>query len=199
MQPAASMPCTATPCPLATTFRTHTETMAAQAPSASGHWQHAQGVSQPCCICRTTAASHKTASADMHVLSALTGPGEPAHADLPRPPNVSQYMPSTCVESAPARCSLRCLRACSSAGLSPNVRFIQVATRTATKGVQPVSAQLGDAREGPGPASAARTFHRAYLGHERADVARRQPVAQALAPHQRVLVDDAVHPALAQH
>ncbi len=111
-------------------------------------------------------------------------------------PPASQYMPSTWVESAPARCSLRCLRACSSAGLSPNVRFIHVATRTAG-GMQQVSERPSDASaEGPGPA---RTFHRAYLGHERADVAGRQPVAQALAPHQRVLVDDAVHPGLAQH
>ena len=43
------------------------------------------------------------------------------------------------------------------------------------------------------------TFQRADLRHERADIAHRQPVAQALAPHQRALVNDAMDPGLAQH
>ena len=42
------------------------------------------------------------------------------------------------------------------------------------------------------------TFGRADLGHERADVPNREPVHQAVPPHQRVLVDDARHPGLAQ-
>jgi len=38
-----------------------------------------------------------------------------------------------------------------------------------------------------------RTFWRANLGHQRPHVPDRQPVHEALPPHQRVLVDDAVH------
>ena len=40
------------------------------------------------------------------------------------------------------------------------------------------------------------TFHSADLRHEGPHIPDRQPVGQALAPDQRVLVNDAVHPAI---
>ena len=42
------------------------------------------------------------------------------------------------------------------------------------------------------------TFHSADLGHEGPHVPDGQPVGQALAPDQRVFIDDAVHPAIPQ-
>lgn len=43
------------------------------------------------------------------------------------------------------------------------------------------------------------TLYCANLGHQGADVLDREPVGEALAPHQRVLVNDAIHPRLTQH
>jgi len=48
------------------------------------------------------------------------------------------------------------------------------------------------------PCPIARTLKRADLGDERAHVPNREPVPEAVSPHERVLVDHARHPGLAQ-
>lgn len=115
-------------------------------------------------------------------------------------------MPSTCkVGSLPARCSARAFRIWASAGLSAKVFLIHVATRTDMQSkmsecvafIQQQSAMVKTVKRAQ--ANKGHTFKRPNLGHKRADVADGQPVSQALTPDQRVLVDDAMHPALAQH